>query len=175
MTELKFDGARYEGGCLCLHVTNPAAARQFVRTIRADRPYMARLSEYRQRRSLDANAYAWVLIGKIAEATGAAVQEVYRETVRSIGGNSYIVPIRADAAGRYKQIWSANGLGWLCDDLGACRHTPGYVNIQCYYGSSVYDTRQMSRLIDLLVQECRQLDIETLPPDKLAAMKEEWE
>lgn len=42
------------------------------------------------------------------------------------------------------------------------------------HGSSTYDTAQMSRLIDLIVQDCREQGIETLPPDKLAGMMEEW-
>ena len=46
--------------------------------------------------------------------------------------------------------------------------------IRAYYGSSRYNTRQMSRLIDSIVQDCKDLGIETLPPEKLAAMKEEW-
>lgn len=174
MTELKFMSAKYEDGHLCIAVNDPRAARQFVRAMQPGKTYAARLLQWRARRSLDANAYAWVLIDKIAEATNTPVQEVYRETIRDVGGNSYVVPIRKDAAARYQQIWAANGLGWLCDALGDCRNTPGYVNIRCYYGSSVYDTQQMSRLIDLLVQECQQLDIETIPPSQLVELKEGW-
>ncbi len=50
----------------------------------------------------------------------------------------------------------------------------GYVNVRSYYGSSQYDTAQMSRLIDLIVQECRQQGIETATPQELARYKEEW-
>ena len=50
----------------------------------------------------------------------------------------------------------------------------GCRNLMAYHGSSTYDTAQMSRLIDSLVQDCRQLDIETLPPEKLALLKEAW-
>lgn len=46
--------------------------------------------------------------------------------------------------------------------------------IRAYYGSSQYSTKQMSRLLDSIVQDCKDLGIETLPPEKLAAMKEEW-
>ena len=31
-----------------------------------------------------------------------------------------------------------------------------------------------NRLIDLIVQDCREQGIETMPPDKLAGMMEEW-
>lgn len=174
MLSLKFGSAKYEDGHLCLKVDNPAAAWQFVRTVKPGKVYQADLKEYRKKRSLDANALAWVLIDKIAVSTGATTAEVYRAIISDIGGNSYIVPIRTDAAERYMQIWQSNGIGWICERLGDCKNTPGYVNIKCYYGSSVYDTKQMSRLIDLVVQECKQLDIETLPPDKLSLLKEKW-
>lgn len=174
MLSLKFSGAKYENGYLCLAVDNPAAARQFVRAADPKKVYQADLKQYREKRSLDANAYCWVLLDKIAASTGVPVADVYRDLIRNIGGNSYICPIRNDAIDRYIQIWQSNGLGWLCENLGACKKTSGYSNIKCYYGSSVYDTAQMSRFIDLVVQECKQLDIETLPPDKLAALKGEW-
>jgi hypothetical protein len=50
----------------------------------------------------------------------------------------------------------------------------GYRNLRAYYGSSTYDTRQMSALIDTLVQDCKALDIETLSDEKLSAMMEGW-
>ena len=49
------------------------------------------------------------------------------------------------------------------------------MNVVLYYGSSTFDTQQMSRLIDGLVQDCRALGLETLPPDKLALLKEAWD
>ena len=51
---------------------------------------------------------------------------------------------------------------------------PGCTNVVLYYGSSTYDTAQMSRLIDMAVQACVEQGIETLPPEKLAGMMEEW-
>lgn len=59
-------------------------------------------------------------------------------------------------------------------DMGKSK-IPGYRNLRAYYGSSTYDTRQMSALIDHIVQDCKQLGIETLTPDKLAAMMGEWD
>jgi hypothetical protein len=50
----------------------------------------------------------------------------------------------------------------------------GYRNLRAYYGSSTYDTRQMSILIDALIQDCKALDIETLSEEKLSAMMEGW-
>lgn len=43
-----------------------------------------------------------------------------------------------------------------------------------YFGSSSYDTVQMSRLIDLLIEDCKAQGIETATPDEIARYKEEW-
>lgn len=50
-----------------------------------------------------------------------------------------------------------------------------YTILNCMYGSSVYDTQQMSRLIDQLVQDAQALGIETLPPYKLEGMIQAWD
>lgn len=64
-------------------------------------------------------------------------------------------------------------MGWPTEIMPS--KLPGCTTVIAWYGSSTYDTRQMSALIDHLVQDCRALDIETLPPDKLAALLEEWQ
>ena len=81
------------------------------------------------------------------------------------------IAVRADAVRAIMAGWEHNGLGWFAYDLGPSK-IPGYHNVRLYYGSSVYDTKQMARLIDLAVQECQQFDVETLPPRKLALLKE---
>lgn len=71
-------------------------------------------------------------------------------------------------------FWASRGIGWLVDDLGPCRRTAGYRNLQCWHGSSVYTTDEMSRLIDRIVEECKQQGIETLTPRELGEMKNAW-
>ena len=139
-----------------------------------DRLYDLEVKDHRQKRSLDANAYCWVLIHKLAQATRLTPVEVYREAIRNVGNNFTPMCVREQDAERLKKNWSSHGLGWLCEDLGQSQ-VPGCVNIACYHGSSTYDTEQMSRLIDNLVQDCKALDIETMTPERLALLKEEWD
>lgn len=138
-----------------------------------DKLYNLEVKEHRNKRSRDANAYAWVLIHKLAAAMHLTPEEVYLEAVRNVGCNYEIIHIRDEAADHFKKIWEAKGLGWPCLDLGRSK-IPGYRNLVTYYGSSTYDTHQMSRLIDNLVQDCKALEIETMTPDKLALLKEGW-
>ena len=135
--------------------------------------YDMEVKEHRKKRSLDANAYAWVLINKIADALRITPIEIYRQAIQNVGGNYEVIPIKEEAADHFKQVWQAKGLGWPCVDMGKSK-IDGYRNLRAYYGSSTYDTRQMSQLIDNLVQDCKALDIETMTPDKLALLMEEW-
>lgn len=133
----------------------------------------AELSIWKNKRSLDANAYAWVLIDKLAEATHVKKIEVYRQVIREIGGNNDALTMRKEAFEPFARRWATNGDGWQAEIMSEAK-TPGYVHVRAYYGSSVYDTDQMSRLIDSLVQDCKALGIETLPPDELERMVGKW-
>ena len=129
------------------------------------------VKRWRKKRSLDANAYAWVLIDKIAQTTGVPKTEVYRQAIREIGGVSDIVAVPDNAVDKFREGWSKQGIGWQTEILDS---KPGYKRIVVYYGSSTYDTKQMSALIDSLVQEAQALGIETLPPHEIARLNSLW-
>lgn len=65
-----------------------------------------------------------------------------------------------------------HGLGWIAEPFE--RQIPGCTNVNVYYGSSTYDTAQMSRLIDLVVFDCKENGIETMTPEDLARLKGAW-
>lgn len=109
-----------------------------------------KITKYIKRRSMDANAYFWVLCGRLADKLGQNKDDIYRRLVREIGGNYEVIPIRKDAVEAFKRNWCSGRIGWVCEELGNSK-IQGYVNLIAYYGSSVYDSRQMSRLIDSVV------------------------
>lgn len=176
--KIQFDASRWtqdnEGFWLCLRVKVPAFARKFVEAMK-DKIYDADLKEHREKRSLDSNAYFWELAGKLAAKLRISPDEVYRQYIPDVAGNYVIQPVREDMIERWNRIWCSGHLGRMTDDLGECRHTPGYHNIRCYLGSSDYDTTQMSRLIQLIVEDCKTQDIETKTPEELAQMEALWE
>lgn len=130
------------------------------------------IRKQRKRRSLDANAYFWVLAGKLAGKLHISPTEVYRHYIQDIGGNYEAVTVAEEGAAKLREMWSAHGKGWLTEALSS--FFPGYVTLLLYYGSSTYDSAQMSRLIDMIVTDCKAQGIETLTPDRLDAMKERW-
>lgn len=127
----------------------------------------------KKKRSLSANAYAWALIDKIAEATGYPKSEVYRNSIREVGGVSDILCMKDEAADMFCRVWQDKGLGWQTETFPS--KLPGCVNVIAHYGTSVYSTKQMSRLIDHLVQDASALGIETMPPDRLQSLLEAWD
>lgn len=126
------------------------------------------LKKHRERRSKDSNAYAWVLIDKIASATQQDKEVVYREAIRSIGGVSETVCVKTEAVERLRRSWGHNGVGWSSEIMPS--KIPGCTNVILYYGSSMYDTKQMSNLIEHLIQDAKDLGIETMTPEELARL-----
>ena len=138
-----------------------------------DKLYDLEVKEHRKKRSLDANAYAWVLINKIADALRITPKEIYRQAIQNVGGNYEILPVKTEAAEHFKQVWEAQGLGWPCVDMGKSK-IDGYRNLRAYYGSSTYSTTQMAQLIDILLQDCRALDIQVKSDEEIASIMGGW-
>jgi hypothetical protein len=144
---------------------------EFVNSLDDEKGY--ELTIKNEKRSNDANAYYWALINKLAGETGIPPKDIYRTHIKDVGGNYAVVPIRDDALETWINNWNNKGLGWLCESIGESK-LRGYTNVICFYGSSTYDTRQMSRLIDLCVQDCKAQGIETMTPAELSLLMEGW-
>ena len=172
--ELTFTEAKLEAGWLMVKPTREdmGKAMSIVRKMKP-KAYDLTVKEHRKKRSLDANAYAWVLIGKLSDAMRITPTEVYTNAIQNIGGNYEVIPIREETVDKFTEVWTKQGLGWPCVDMGPSK-IQGYRNLRAYYGSSTYDTRQMSFLIEALIQDCKALDIETLSEEKLSAMMGGW-
>ena len=172
--ELMFTEAKLEGGWLMLKPMSVDLGKAMA-IVRKMKPkvYDLTVREHKKKRSLDANAYCWVLINKIADALRITPVEIYRQAILNVAGNYEVLPVKEEAAAHFKQVWEAQGLGWPCVDMGKSR-IDGYRNLRAYYGSSTYDTRQMAQLIENLLQDCRALDIEVKSEEEIASLMGAW-
>lgn len=134
--------------------------------------YIVEVRELREKRSLDANAYLWLICGDLAVKMGITKEDVYRQAVKQVGA-FVIVPIKDEAIDRWREVWESKGLGWVTDSLGSCKKTRGYSNMIAYYGSSSYNTKEMSTLINYLLAEAKEQGIEYVSQDIRKAL-EEW-
>ena len=135
-----------------------------------------KFGKFKQKRSLDANAYAWVLIGKIAEKTNVPKNDVYLEAIRNMGGNYEIVCCQDEAVDSLCRIWKAKGSkdgpGWITET--APSKIEGCTNVWLYYGSSVFDVDQMNRLISNLQQDCLALGLEVKSQAEIDSLLNSW-
>jgi hypothetical protein len=125
----------------------------------------------RKKRSLDSNSYLWVLADKIAKVIGSTKDLVYQRTLLRVGVFEPIA-VQEKAVKRFKECWSGKGLGFFCIEQSS--KLDDCVRLQCYYGSSTYDSKEMSKLIDEIVSEAKELGIETMSPSELSSLKENW-
>ena len=72
----------------------------------------------------------------------------------------------------FKKIWEKQGLGFLIREIS---RKDKCVKVQAYYGSSTYNTKEMSLLIELLVQQAKELNIETKPQAEINSLLESWD
>ena len=129
-----------------------------------EKTYTAEIKEYRKKRSLDANAYLWALINEISNVLRADKEEVYKQMLRRYGqtGLLRVMPDYVEAFKRSQKYWEV------------VHESEKYTDFQFWVGSSLYNSREMSILIDGVVSECRELGIETRPKEEIDAMIEAW-
>lgn len=171
---LTFSEARIQndGGIwLCLKIDDAAQARKFVMG-KQDRLYDAEIKQHREKRSLDANAFYWKLCGDLARAVGEKPEDIYLRHIKDIGNYS-VLCVQRGALDEFKRKWTSGHLGRFIETKRS--KIPGCVTVLAYYGSSDFDRAQMSRLIDNIIQDCEAVGVETLPPDKVALLKEDWD
>ncbi len=112
---ISFRDVKLEGGWLMVRPEREDLGKAMAIVRRhKDRLYDLEVKEHRKKRSLDANAYCWVLINKLADVMRIPPTEVYRQAILNIGGNYEVIPIKKEAAEQFKQVWQARGLGWPC-------------------------------------------------------------
>ncbi|MEG1515711.1 MAG: hypothetical protein RSD95_12555 [Clostridia bacterium] len=128
------------------------------------------IKKHRERRSRNANAYCWEIIGKIADAIRPPIpkDEVYMEMLKRYGQGG-VVSIEDRYVARFKREFK------YCEELGdAVLNGKTFTHFRFWVGSSQYDTHEMSILIDGIVSEAKELGIDTDTPDQIDRYKMEW-
>ena len=133
------------------------------------------LKKWFKKRSADANSYCWVLCDKIAKELckdGQVIkkEDVYKDAILQIGSFEPFI-VQEKSFENFKRIWEKQGLGFLVQEVSK---KDKCVRVNCYYGSSTYNSQEMSLLINLLVELAKSLNIETKSPEELKSLLESW-
>lgn len=134
------------------------AIKRIVDELDKENTYSFEVSKLSKRKTLDQNAYLWVLCDRIAERIHTTKEDVYKGVIRGVGTHD-ILCIQNRAVERFCDNWSRKGLGWFCERTDS--KIDGCTNVICYYGTSCYSRDEMTRVIDEIVGEAKQLGIST--------------
>lgn len=145
---------------------------QLNELLQDDKVKLVQIDHHKKKRSLDANAYCFVLCQKIAEVIGNTKEYVYKQAIKQVG-QFEILPIRNDAVERWIEAWESKGLGWQTEIMGPSK-LEGYTNTINYYGSSVYNTKEMSVLLNEIVTQAESLGIQAMTPAEIQRLKDQW-
>ncbi len=124
--------------------------------------------KWRANRSLDANAYSWILQRKIAQVLGSTEEEIHIIMLKRYGQCEF--PIFPPEKAKFKM--ERDELYMFAKDVEV--NGKPAIMLRHYLGSRTYDTKEMSIFIDGIISECKELDIETITPSELATLKSNW-
>lgn len=150
--------------------------KDVVEQLKSENKLTIELKEWRQKRSLDANSYCWVLCDKIAkelrkDGTIVTKEDVYKDAILQIGSFEPFI-VQEKTYMNFKRIWEKQGLGFLVQEVSK---KDKCIKVNGYYGSSTYNTKEMSLLIECIVELAKTLNIETKPQSEIDSLLKEWD
>lgn len=128
-----------------------------------------KVGKHRKKRSLDANAYAWVLMSKLAALHNTSKEEIYELMLKRYG-----FPYEDDDGYIVITVKKSVDMGKIDGHWLRYKGNDSFTSYLMIKGSSEYDTSEMSHFIDGIISECKEAGIETMTPDELERMKAAW-
>ena len=133
------------------------------------------LRKHRKKRSLDANSYFWKLLQELCELAEIDIIGEYKRRIKELGIFRRF-KIEKDNIKTFEKMWTSQGMAWFCEVADTTYiENIEFKIINAYYGSSSYNSKQMSRLIDGVVQDCEIYGIETKPKEEIESLLKEWD
>ena len=172
ITEINID---YNTSKLKISLLLDTNNKEVIEELKNENKLNIEIKKYRKLRSLDANSYFWKILTELCDLAEINTVEEYKRRVKELGIFRQF-KIMIDQVSTFKKIWEDKGIAWFCEILDT-----EYIGdiefkiINAYYGSSSFNSKQMSRLIDGVVQDCKIYGIETKSKNEIKSMLENWE
>lgn len=132
-----------------------------------DTVYDVKIDKHREKRSLNANAYLWKLVTEIGNILNKSKEEVYLQMLIDYGQSEMVSILSEIDVKGYFKYYKLAGTSILNDKE--------FNHYKIYKGSSEYDTKEMSILLNGVVQEAKNLGIKTKDDIELERLAEEWD
>lgn len=133
-----------------------------------DKIKVCKIDHYRKKRSINANNYMWELVTKIADKLRVSKEEVYLQMLKRYGQSTVVSVVDEAVAIFMKTVQYAEEFG------KGTVNGKAFTHIKVFVGSSNYNTKEMSVLIDGIVSECNDLQIPTMTMNEIQRLKDNW-
>lgn len=140
---------------------------QLIFRLDKDTVYDVKIDKHREKRSLNANAYLWKLVTEIGNVLNKSKEEVYLQMLIDYGQSEMVSILSEIDVKGYFKYYKLAGTSIL--------NGKEFNHYKIYKGSSEYDTKEMSILLNGVVQEAKNLGIKTKDDIELERLVEEWE
>lgn len=121
------------------------------------------IKEYKEKRSLSQNAYAWKLITEIGNVLKKSKEDIYLQMLRDYGQSEVISMLSTINPNGFFKYFEKIGTGIVNDKE--------FSHYKIFKGSSEFDTKEMAIFIDGIIQECTNLGIQTLTLEQIKEMR----
>lgn len=142
-------------------IGTPLKLIQYLFSEKHDKLFIVK--EYKEKRSLSQNAYAWKLITEIGNVLRKSKEDVYLQMLEDYGQSEIVSILSSISPVGFFKYYKEMGTGTI--------NNKEFTHYKIFKGSSEFDSKEMTIFIDGIIQECKQLGIETLTPDEIARLK----
>ena len=133
-----------------------------------EKPYTVEIAPLKKKRSLDANSALWQMLTKMAEVLHTTKDELYLEMLDRYGVSTFIV-VKPNAVDKVKQEWKT------VREIGEVTiNGKTGIQLQCFFGSSTYDSKEFSVLLDGVISEAKEIDVPFISSEEKARLILEW-
>ena len=160
---MRIETARVAGDELILKTKDLQEIRRFAYNFKAG-DY--EIVKQRKKRSNDANALCWKLCTEIANVLRTDKDSIYVDMLRKYGQSDIVSVLSTINVKGYFKYYDEFGKGTV--------NGKEFTHYKVYKGSSEYDTREMSILLDGIIDEAKALDIEVISEREKSLLLQEW-
>lgn len=165
---------------LCSFQIEEHLVNDINKLIKKNTPKSVEIKLHKENRSLSANAYLWVLLSKLSSKLTIPKGDLYIKMIKRYGEFTQLI-LKSEAVSQLFKQWDAANTSVehvesLCEiNRGFTRNGQKWVEVICHYGTSGYDTKQFSKVLEGVISECEIVGINTMTPIEIARLMANYE
>lgn len=163
-------GADMGGEFIAVHTNR---AKDILPQMEQGKRYTVEIKEYSEKRSNNANRLLWSILSQCAEILHTDKEELYRNYIPKVGQyRDWDLP--EDRVNTFRHAWESQGTGWVTERVDYAWNGD-LVTVRAYYGSSTFSKKRMSYMIDMVVQDAKELGVDCMTEKERSLLIDKWE